>query len=87
MGGSMSLRGAADLRTLCEVLREINDALQGNEQHEVVLPLLVEAEGMAKKMSRKLYDNNRKYDEGWWKANPGAAQKIERRLNEHYISG
>lgn len=40
----MSLRGAAESRTLCEVLREINDILQGNPIHEEILPKLIEAE-------------------------------------------
>ena len=82
----MSLRGAAQLRTLCEVLREINDELQGNPAHPRILPKLREAEAMAKKMAMKLYQNNKKFDEGWWKANPQAAQKLERRLSENYIS-
>jgi len=34
----MSLRGAVEKRTLCEVLREINDLLQGQPIHKQVLP-------------------------------------------------
>ena len=82
----MSLNFAADKRTICEVLREINDALQGNEAHPKTLPLLREAEQMAKKMAKKLYEHDKEFDKYWWATNPEAMKKMERRLNENYIS-
>jgi len=81
------LNFAADKRTICEVLREINDLMQGEPVHVKALPLLVEAEGMAKRMSRKLYEYDKEYDKDWWDVNPESATKMERRLNENYISG
>ena len=82
----MSLNFVADKRTICEVLREINDLMQGERKHEQVLPLLREAEGMAKRMSRKLFENDMRYDEDWWHLNPNIKADMERRLNENYIS-
>jgi hypothetical protein len=67
-------------------LREINDKLQGNPAHPSVLPLLREAEGMAKKMSRRLVEYNKKVFAGWWEENRNYAEDVERRLNEDYIS-
>ena len=82
----MSMRFVAQKRTLCEVLREINDALQGNPAHQEVLPKLREAEQMAKRMAKALYKHSREFDRDWWDANPGYAEKLERRMNENYIS-
>jgi len=81
----MSLKGASKLRTLCEVLREINDELRGTEHHQDVLPKLIEAERMAKRMTRKLRSYSKKYDAGWWEQNPDYERDLERRLNTKYI--
>ena len=83
----MSIKGACEKRTICEVLREINDLLQGNPIHPKVLPKLIESEGMAKKMSRKLVEYNKEIFATWWEANPDYAADLERRHNESYISG
>ena len=83
---SMSLKFVSDARTVCEVLREINDELQGLPVHAKVLPKLREAEGMCKRMAKKLVSYNKNFDAGWWKANPDKAAKIERRLNQKYIT-
>lgn len=81
----MSLNFVAEKRTVCEVLREINDKLQGTLEHEKILPLLREAETMCKKMSRKLFEYNKDFDKDWWEQNKDVAEKLERRLNENYI--
>ena len=82
----MSMKFVSDARTVCEVIREINDELQGSDVHKRILPKLREVEGMCKKMAKKLYENNKKFDDGWWKNNTDKTSKIERRLNENYIS-
>jgi len=81
----MSLRGVYSLRTICEVLREINDVLQGSAGHKKVHPLLIEAEDMAKKMSRKLREYNREWDTGWWEENKDFEDDLINRENERYI--
>lgn len=84
----MSLRGAATKRTICEVLREINDMHQSENDHDLFIhQRCAEAEHMAKRMSRKLRDYNREYDEGWWEENKDYAQDLERRLNTKYCEG
>ena len=82
----MSMRGACEKRTLCEVIREINDKLQGKPLHREILPLLVEAESMGKRMARKLEEYNKAVFADWWKANPDYAADLKRRTNENYIS-
>ncbi len=81
----MSLRGACEKRTICEVLREINDKLQGTQLHPSVLPKLVEAESMAKRMSKKLEEYNKNIFADWWAKNPDYEADLKRRHNTKYI--
>jgi len=83
----MSMRGACEARTLCEVLREINDLLQGNPIHARVLPKLVEAESMGKRMARKLEEYNKKVFADWWAKNPDYEKDLKGRTDANYISG
>lgn len=82
----MSMRSANGKRTLCEVLREINDVLQGDPLHPVILPKLVEAERMSKRMAQKLYENNKQFDAGWWKDNTDYEADLKRRMAKNYIT-
>jgi hypothetical protein len=82
----MSLRGATEKRTICEVLREINDVLQGNPIHSKILPKLIESEAMAKKMAGKLVEYNKEIFSDWWQKNPDYEIDLKRRLDENYIS-
>jgi len=82
----MSLKKACKKRTICEVLREINDELQGLPVHETVLPKLREAETMAKSIIRKLYEYNKNANEGFWKENPDYEADFKRRMDERYIT-
>ena len=77
----MSLRGAFSLLTICEVLRDINDAVQGTDVYDKVHPLLVKAEDMAKRMSRKLRIYNKKWDKDWWDENKDYEVDLRRREN------
>lgn len=81
----MSLKSACEKRTICEVLREINDMLQGNPIHPQVLPKLVEAEKMAKKMAGKLVEYNKEIFADWWIENPQYEEKLKKRLETTYI--
>ncbi len=83
----MSLRGACEVRTICEVLREILDEAQGSAILPKILPKLIEAESMAKRMSKKLIEYNKEVYAGWWEKNPNYAEDMERRLNQSYIVG
>jgi hypothetical protein len=81
----MSLRGASGKRTICEVLREVNDLHQGVSKHDAaVRKLLAEAEGMAKKMSAKLMQYNKKIFKDWWDDNPDYEKDMAARLGEYY---
>jgi hypothetical protein len=47
---------------------------------------LVEAEGMAKRMSTALAEYNQKWDAGWWEKNPDYKADLERRLSTRYVT-
>ena len=81
----MSMRSVADKRTVCEVLREINDLIQQSSLCPKVTPLLFEAEQMCKKMTRKLYEYNKEFDKDWWENNKNIEEKLKRRLDENYV--
>lgn len=82
----MSLRDTCEKRTVCEVLREINDLLQGNSIHPTILPKLREAEAMCKKMAGKLFEYNKAFDAGWWEKNPEHQERLKSRLAKNYIA-
>lgn len=68
-------------RTICEVLREINDLVQEDTENNIkIRSLLGEAFNMAKKIVSKLYSYNRKACAGFWKKNPIKARAIEEAL-------
>lgn len=72
------MRGYNSKRTICEVLREINDLAQDDTKKDAQIRILVaEAFGMGKRMIKKLLEYNRKVDAGWWKANPGYLAKVK----------
>ena len=84
----MSLRGAFPKRTLCEVLREINDIHQGSTPVDIkTRGLLVEAEAMGKKMSFKLLEYNKDVYADWWKDNPDYEKKLRERMTKSYFVG
>ena len=84
----MSIRGASKQRTICEVLREINDMHQGNSPHDIaVRKKLSEAEDMGKRMSTKLKEYNKDVYRGWWEKNPDYERDLDRRLKKKYITG
>jgi len=78
----MSMREANKLRTICEVLREINDLFnENNASKQTVVPLIKEAEKMAAKMARKLYEYNKEFDKDWWEENKDYEQDLLKRMN------
>lgn len=82
------MRNASHLRTLCEVLREINDLHQGDTEHDrEVRRKLTEAEGMAKKMAFRLLDYNKDAFREWWDDNPEYEKRLRKRLSKKYCTG
>jgi hypothetical protein len=82
----MSLRSASKLRTICEVIREVNDILQNKEIHKEILPKLIEIEYMAKKMEKKLLEYNRNGFPDWWKENKDYEKDLEKRIDKSYLA-
>lgn len=70
--------------TICEVLRCINDRLQGPE-HANNRDLLALAETMAKRMSRKLLEYSKENNEEWWAENVEYENTVNRMLNTHLV--
>jgi hypothetical protein len=81
----MSMRNASHERTICEVLREINDLHQSDSTHDkVIRQKLSEAEKMAKRMSLKLLEYNKEVYKDWWASNPEYEKRLRARLEEGY---
>jgi hypothetical protein len=84
----MSMRDASNARTVCEVLREINDLVQGrNSNDKAIRKLLSEAETMAKKMSYKLLEYNQEVFKDCWQENPDKLKKLKLRNSKFYLTG
>ena len=82
---------ASSMRTICEVLREINDLHQGwgdmpASHDEKVRALLREAQTMAKKMARKLLEHNKEVFAEWWAKNPDYEADLKRRMAKDYLT-
>lgn len=87
----MTMRGACKLRTICEVLREINDFMQpditvADKEKAVIRHKLGEAEAMAKKMDSKLLKYAKKYHKKFFADNPEYELALQRRMNERYVT-
>ena len=83
----MSMRNASLQRTICEVLRELNDLHQSDSAHDKTIRVkLAEAEKMAKRMSLKLLENNKEAFKDWWASNPEYEKRLRARLEEGYKS-
>lgn len=84
----MSIRGSSKSRTLCEVLREINDIHQSQtDKDKKTRKLLAEAEQMGKRMSAKLKDYNKEVFKDWWQKNKDYEKDFEKRMKENYCTG
>jgi hypothetical protein len=58
-------------------LRDIYSLAQEDTQRDAnIRELLEEAEAMAKRLVRKLYEYDKRADKGWWEKNPDWEQKI-----------
>ena len=83
----MTMRAAYPRRTICEVLREINDLVQEDDDvHKIIRRKLALCELMAKKMQRKLVEYSGKEHNDWWKENPDRKKDLEKRMSEKYIT-
>lgn len=80
----MSMRDHNYRLTICEVLRCINDRLQGSEFTDI-RDMLALAERMSKKMSKKLQEYNEKQDPNWWVANNTAKEEFKRQMDSYIV--
>ena len=82
----MSMKSRHPKRTLCEVLRLINDIVQSDsEEHRQIRDLLAEAEHKAKRVVRKLVEYNQKEHAEWWEENQDFKAHVERELRTYKI--
>ena len=79
----MSFNTAFRKRTICEVLREINDLIDDSDDIiliKLIKKRLVEAMDMAKRMNKKLIKYKRDWDEDMdWEPNLDYKEDLERR--------
>ena len=80
----MGMRDSNTCLTICEVLRCINDRLQGSEYSDV-RDMLALAEVMAKRMSGKLVEYSKESNEDWWAENVEYENHINRMLQTHLV--
>jgi len=72
-------------RTVCEVLREINDLVQKDSKRDkVIRKKLAEAEKMAKRMSLKLEWYNKNFIQEEFEKNEDAEKDYKRRKKKDY---
>jgi hypothetical protein len=63
-------------RTICEILREINDIVGEMPENKMLIGLITEAFGMAKKMDRKLREYKDDWDKGLYTKNEDYQQDL-----------
>lgn len=87
-GIEIEMRSSYSARTVCEVLRDINDMHQEQTEHDKAVRVkLCEAEDMCKRMSISLLGYNKKAFSGWWKQNKDYEKKLVLRHNTKYCVG
>lgn len=75
------LQASCGVRTICEVLREINDLVrEDTEKDAKIRNLVVEAFGMGKKIIGKLIEYNKEACADWWEKNPEYNRKVKLEL-------
>ena len=70
-------------RTICEVVRECNDIIDGVSELITTRQLrnkLEEIHNMAKAMTKRLYAYSKEWDADFWKDNPDYEKDLKRRL-------
>ena len=84
----MTMRTSNKLRTICEVLREINDLHQGDTAVDAeTRGKLVEAEDMAKRMDTKLLKYAKRYHKTFFAEKPDYEPALKKRMEKSYLTG
>jgi hypothetical protein len=82
------MKDTSKFRTVCEVLREINDMHQIDNEHDKTVRIkLIEVQSMAKKMSYELFKYSKKRFKNWWKKNYDYEKDVRERLSKDYLVG
>jgi len=86
MGTDKHFKRVSHRRTICEVLRELNDNFQENSDHDKdVRKRLLEIMVMAKRMQYKLLDYNKKGNRDWWAENKNYEKALKKRMRKSYL--
>ncbi len=87
-----SMKYANKKRTICEVVRECNDIIDGRileyqktdgQQFDEIREKLKEIHSMAKSMTKKLYKYSKKWDKDFWRDNPDYEEDLKRRMGNY----
>lgn len=81
----MTMLTASTLRSPCELLRKINDLVQGDtEKEKIIRRLCAEAEHSTKRLAQELNKYKKEAWKGWWAENKEFEKDIDRRLKPNY---
>lgn len=64
--------------TICEVIRELY--WMTDKKNKNAIRRIRTIHNMAKRMSKKLYEYNKEYDNGWWKDNKNYEKALKARM-------
>lgn len=81
----MTMRTASTVKSPCELVRKINDLVQGDSQKDLeIRKLCSELVKQTKRLAKELNDNGVRTWETWWEENPEFKKELPLRLNKDY---
>lgn len=81
----MTMRTASTVRSPCELVRKINDLVQGDSQKDLeIRKLCSELAKQTKRLAKELNNNGIRTWEQWWDDNPEFKKELPLRLNKDY---
>lgn len=82
------MRTASIVRSPCELLRKINDLVQGDSDREIeIRKLCSEAEKSTKRLAQELNKYKKEAWREWWEQNKEYKQDVKRRIDDKYKVG
>jgi len=81
----MTMRTASTVRSPCELVRKINDLVQGDNEKDLEIRILCsELVKQTKRLAKELNDNGIRTWEKWWDKNPEFKKELPLRLHKDY---
>lgn len=81
----MTMRTASPVLSPCEILRKINDLVQGDSKQDLeIRKLCAQAERETKRLAQALNKYKKEAWRGWWVENEGWRDLLAKRLKDDY---